>query len=144
MRLALFATLAVITGGLPSAQEREVPKDSVRITVPGCARGRLFVVGPRSEHEPGRSDIAPGRRFRLAGNKDALAEIRKREASMVQLTGLIRRSDVNPPGISLGGGVRISPGMPPTTSSPGRNSGFDEVVFDVESWQPLPGSCPAK
>lgn len=127
------------------AQEKEVPKDSMRITVPGCARGRVFVVGPRTEHEPGRSDVPPGKRFRLQGNREVLDEIRKREDSMVLLTGLVRKSDMTAPGVNLGGGVRVSPGATaPGASSPGRNSTFEETIFDVESWQPRPESCPAR
>ena len=69
MKPFLIVVVAVCSAGL-AGQEREVPKDSVRITVPGCARGRLFVVVPRLEHVPGRSDGPPGKRFRLQGPRE--------------------------------------------------------------------------
>lgn len=144
MKSILIVVIAAASVGLV-AQEREVPKDSMRITVPGCARGRVFVVGPRAEHEPGRSDVPPGKRFRLQGPREVLDEIRKREGSMVQLTGLVRKSDMTAPGVNLGGGVRVSPGATaPGAGSPGRNSTFEETIFDVESWQPRPESCPSR
>jgi len=142
MKSFLIVVIAVASAGF-AGQEREVPKDSVRISVPGCARGRLFIVGPRAEHEPGRSDVPPGKRFRLQGPREILDEIGTHEESMVMLTGLVRKSDMTPPGVNLGGGVRVSPGAMPG-SSPGRNSTFDTAIFDVESWQPRPESCPAK
>lgn len=142
MKPLLIVAVAVLSTGL-AGQERAVPKDSVRITVPGCARGRLFVVGPRLEHEPGRSNVPPGKRFRLQGPSEVLDEVRAHEDSMVVLTGLVRKSDMTAPGVNLGGGVRVSPGGMPG-SSPGRNSTFDTAIFDVESWQLRPESCPAR
>jgi hypothetical protein len=141
-RLVLVLIGAAMVAGV-AAQEREVPKDSVRITVPGCARGRLFTVGPREENEPIRSDVPPGRRFRLAGKKDVLREVEEHESSQVRLTGLIRKSDVYPPGAKIGG-VIVGPGPSPTDPRAARSSGYNEAVFDVESWEPMPGSCPRK
>jgi hypothetical protein len=129
----------------PEAQERPVPSDSTRLTVSGCTRGVVFTVGDRLEHEPGRSDVPPGRRFRLAGSKTLLTEIRKHEGSRVQITGLVRTSQLaDPAGINVGGGVRISPGPSPTAPNAGRDPNFNQVVFDLESWQPLPESCPTR
>lgn len=142
MKAFLLTAFVLASGMLSGAQEREVPKDSMRIFVPGCANGRMFVVGPRAEHEPGRStEIAPGRRFRLAGPKKLLQEIDAREGVRIEITGLIRKV-ADPAGVSLGGGVRLGPG--PTYNSPGRDSGFNESVMDVESWRLAPGDCPAR
>jgi hypothetical protein len=85
------AILAVTSGSLASAQERDVPKDSERLSLRGCARGRTFIVAPRSEHEPVRSDVEPGRRFRLSGPKKILDDIKAREVSMIEVTGLVRK-----------------------------------------------------
>lgn len=125
------------------AQERRVPSDSTRITVSGCGRGNLFVVRWRDDHEPVTGEIAEGRRFRLTGRRDVLNEVKKREGSMVELTGLVRKNAVSPPqGISLGG-VRIGLGSPQQPmSDPARNPEMYQPVFDVESYQLLPEPCP--
>jgi hypothetical protein len=140
--------VAVVLVGLvaaASAQERPVPSDSTRVTLTGCARKSVFVVRWREDHEPVTSDIAEGRRFRLTGRKDVLNEVRKREGSMVELTGLIRKNAVTPPrGISIGG-IRIGVGAPQQpVSDPARNPEMYQPVFDVESYQLLPEACSVK
>ncbi len=125
-----------------AAQERPVPSDSVRVTVSGCARGRAFVVRWRDDHEVTGAEIAEGRRFRLTGRKELLNDLKIRERSMVELTGLIRRNAVSPPrGVSIGG-VRIGVGDPrQPMSDPARNADMYQPVFDVESFQLLPEAC---
>jgi hypothetical protein len=128
-------------------QEREIPKDSALVTLRGCARDRAFIVGPRSEDSPASLEIAPGRRFRMSGSKSILADIRKRERMMVEITGLVRKSDVaGPGGISLGGGrVRIGGGNPQSSvGAPGRDSAYNQAVIDVESWRSLLEPCPSR
>ena len=147
MKSVLTLIFAIAFIGLLSAQEREVPKDSARISIPGCARGRTFIVSPAPEHEPVGSDVAPGRRFRLSGRKTALDEIKKHEGKMVEITGLVRRADLTGPGgVSLGGGIRLGggPSRDPIYADPKRDPGFNQAVIDVESWRPLPGACPAR
>jgi hypothetical protein len=133
-------------GGLAAAQEQEVPKDSERISVPGCARGRTFIVGEREEHEPVRSNIAPSRRLRLSGPKKILDEIKLRERTMIEVTGLIRKSQVEEQGVSVAGGrIRIGGGQPQAgINDPRRDPRYNEVVIDVEAWRQLAGDCPAR
>ncbi len=147
MKSLLMLMFVVAMVGLPAAQEREVPKDSARLSIPGCSRGRTFIVSEAPEHETKGEDVAPGRRFRLSGRKAALKEIKKREGEMVEITGLVRRADLGGPGgVSLGGGIRIGggPARDPIYADPMRDPGFNQAVFDVESWRPLPGSCPER
>jgi hypothetical protein len=147
-RLLLGAAILVVTSGsLASAQERDVPKDSERLSLRGCARGRTFIVAPRSEHEPVRSDVEPGRRFRLSGPKKILDDIKAREVSMIEVTGLVRKSQVNEGGVAIAGGrIRIGGGMPrdPIYSDPRRDPMYNEVVMDVESFRALPDECPSR
>jgi hypothetical protein len=141
------AILAVTSGSLASAQERDVPKDSERLSLRGCARGRTFIVAPRSEHEPVRSDVEPGRRFRLSGPKKILDDIKAREVSMIEVTGLVRKSQVNEGGVAIAGGrIRIGGGMPrdPIYSDPRRDPMYNEVVMDVESFRALAEECPSR
>jgi hypothetical protein len=147
LTLTLLAA-ALVAGAALVAQEREVPGDSARISIPGCAKDRAFVVTEGPEDQPVRSDVAPGRRFRLNGPRRLLDEIRAREGSLVEVTGLVRKNQVSGTGgISIAGGrIRIGGAAPqsPMGSDPSRDPMFNVVVIDVESWRVLPGTCPAR
>ena len=142
MRTLLIA-LAVVSLGPAAAQERSVPNDSSRLTLIGCARDRVFVVDIPASREMPDNGILPGRRFRMNGPRNVLGEIRKREATMVQITGLVKKSDLAGPGgvTMLGGRVRIG-GAPPRDAM--RDPMFNQVVIDVESSVSLPDPCPAR
>ena len=140
--VAVFGLASVLP-----AQERRVPSDSSRISIPGCASDRTFVVGTAPEDQPIRSDIEPGRRFRLNGPRQLLDEIRARERTMIEVTGVVRKSQVSGPGgIAIAGGrIRIGGALPrDPVSNPARDPMFDVVVIDVESWRALPDSCPER
>jgi hypothetical protein len=139
MRLPLLALLVAATA-LPAAQEKPVPSDSARITIPGCAKDRAFVVDQPHGREIAASDIQPGRRFRLSGKREVLADIHRREGTMVEITGLVRKSDLaGPGGVRLfGGRVRIG-GAPQRDAM--RDPMYNQVVIDVEGFQLLPDSC---
>jgi hypothetical protein len=147
MTRLLSVTLLCTCALAVAAQEREVPKDSMRLAIPGCAKDRRFIVAERPGHEPVRSDIREGRRFRLNGKKDLLAEIKKQDGTMIEVTGLVRKQDLEERGISMAGGrVRIGGALPRARtggSDIGRDSGYEEVVIDVEAWRPLPETCPS-
>ena len=147
----LLPALVIAATALPlSAQEREVPKDSTRITIAGCAKGRTFTVVTREGHEPTSGDLAPGRRFRLSGPREILKDIEKREGSMVEVTGLVRKAELaGPGGITTGGGrVRIGGGPPQAplggAASNTRLGGTTDAVLDVEGWNRLPEPCPSR
>ena len=145
MKSLLLVTVMTVSGGLLSAQEKAVPKDSVRLTIPGCAYDRLFIVDSSPEHEMPRSDIKPGRRLRLSGPKKMLEEIKARQSDMVELTGLMRKSDLIEQGVGLAGGsVRIMPGRSPVGATGGPDSTVTQAVIDLESWRPLNVTCPAR
>jgi hypothetical protein len=138
-----FACVVFVTAVTAvNAQERPVPSDSSRITVTGCAKGSVFTVRWRDDHEPTTGEIADGRRFRLTGRKEILNDVKKREGSMVELTGLVRKNAVAPPqGIRVGA-VQIGIGNPQQPiSDPARNPDLYQPIFDVESYQLLPDAC---
>ena len=124
-----------------------MPSDSERISIPGCARNRTFIVSERPEHEPIRSDVAPGRRFRLNGPRKLLDEIRLRQAYMIEVTGLVRKGALaGPGGVSIAGGrIRIG-GQQPRVGMGGSTPEvpYTEVILDLEAWRPLPEPCPEK
>jgi hypothetical protein len=137
---ALVFSLAIAAAA--SGQERPVPGDSTRITVPGCAKDRLFVVEEPEGREVRATGISPGRRFRLSGPRSVLDDIKKRQGTMIEVTGLIRKSDVSPGGVTfLGGRVRIGGAQP---RDPMRDPMYNQVVLDVEGFQVLPDSCPTR
>jgi hypothetical protein len=145
MKMLIAVGLVVGTGVLAGAQDREIPKDSELVSIRGCANNRTFIVAPRSEDQPGTLSIAPGRRFRLNGSKKILDDIKARQRSMIEVTGLIKKSDVNPPqGVPLlGGRVRIGGAMPREgMNNPARDPAYNQVVMDVQSWRVMPGDCP--
>ena len=140
----LVVPLLALLLGAPAAaqQEKPVPRDSVRISIPGCSKGVVFTVMESPEHES-RSSIPPGRRFRLAGPKTLLKEIRDEEGTMIEVTGLVRKGQLDPSGVSLGGGVRVGPGPSPL-GGVANNPNFNQIVLDVEGWRALGGSCPGR
>jgi hypothetical protein len=150
MKRLLPALIILASGALICAQERKVPNDSQRITVPGCVDGRTFIVAAREGHEPTSGNLAPGRRFRLSGPKDILKDLEQREGSMVELTGLVRKAELaGPGGVTTGGGrVRIGGGPPQAQvgGGPGHvpTGVTTDAVLDVEGWNRLPESCPSK
>ena len=141
LTMVIAATTLVLSVSL-AAQEKKIPKDSFRVTVPGCTKGMVFTAGPRTEDQPGRLDVPEGIHLRMNGAKKLIAEIRAHEGQMIQVTGLMKKGQYNQQGIAIGGGVRVIPG----TGGPVGNRptvGTEAVNYiDVESWQPAPGSCP--
>lgn len=151
--LLLLTNLALFTFNFElsvfAAQERPVPKDSVRVTVAGCVKGHSVIVAPRNATEPTASRIAPGRRLRLAGNKTLVKELRAEKSQMVEVTGLIREAHLRESGVPIGKGGRIRIGGGPPVSrdpagDPRRDPLVNEPVMDVESWRPLPETCSEK
>jgi hypothetical protein len=140
--IAIFSLLFVAA---LSAQERKVPKDSTRVSIPGCSKGSAFVVTASPEPDRTSTEIATGRRFRLTGPKDILAEIKRREGSMIEVTGLVKKSDLKEGGIRLGGGrVRIGGANPQDPiSGAGHAPVSGNAILDVEGWRPLAETCPS-
>ena len=144
---ALFLALSMAAFAAqeePDQEETRVPKDSAQVSINGCAKNGIFIVGDRREDQPGTLEIQPGRRFRLNGPKALLNEIKAHRRTVMQVTGLIRKADVQPPqGIGvLGGRVRIGGAMPrDAISDPARDPAYNQAVIDVRSWKALTGDC---
>src|SRR5215510_4753182 len=101
-----------LLGGSTLAQEpKPVPKDSVRVSIPGCTKGYIFTVGSRSANEAGSNyDIPEGMHLRMNGPKPINNEIKAHEGSMIQLTGLMKKDQYRTDGVGIGGGVRVGQG----------------------------------
>ena len=146
VRLMVLGGMLAVATPL-GAQENKTPPDSELVSLAGCAKGRVFTVREAPEHEPQQSVVAVGRRFRLNGQKDALRDIRGREGQLIEVTGLVRKSDLKGPGgIAIAGGrIRIGGASPRSPmGSPGRDPQYSVAVIDVSGWRQLAGDCPTR
>ena len=127
----------------PEGQERKpVPKDSVRVFVPGCSKGYVFTASKPSEDQPGGSPVPEGMHLRMSGPKKLMADIKGQEGSKIEITGIIKRGQYAPGGKPLGGGVSISGGS--TGGGIGVGVGTpaaNQIVIDVEGWRRIQGEC---
>lgn len=145
MKTTIFAAVAAaVLSGLLVAQElKPVPKDSMRVTIPGCTKGQVFTAGPRTEDQPARGDVPEGMHFRMNGPKTMMAEIKGHEGSMIEISGLIKRGQRGPDGVGIGG-VRIAPGTASPNGSVVGNPNVMQNMIDVEGWRTILGSCPSR
>lgn len=147
---------AALTGGAAvlRAQEQEpkpVPKNSVRVAIPGCSKGVQFLAGRPAEDQPGGSAVPEGTVLRMNGPKPLMADIKGHEGSRIEITGLIKRGQALGGGVQVGRGVRVGgggsgPSAPlggGITAGAGAGSpGGGQLMIDVEGWRQLPGDCP--
>jgi hypothetical protein len=141
MRVVMTVAVAMLAVPLLAQENKPVPKDSARVSVPGCSKGYVFTVGSRAANEAGSNfDIPEGMHLRMNGPKKMMAEIKVHEGSMIQITGLMKKGQNRPDGVAIGGGVRVGPGPTGGSLSPGGGQAF----IDVEGWRPIQGSCPSR
>jgi len=140
--IVIIAAVAVLSGRLAAQEHKPVPKDSVRVSIPGCTKGYIFTAGRRTVDEPGSVSVPEGMHFRMNGPKKLIGEIKAQEGSMIEITGVTKRGQHKPDGVAIGGGVRVSPG-PGYTGLPG-SPVASQTEIDVEGWRPVEGRCPAR
>src|SRR5262245_46108289 len=119
-----------LCGGPPPIRTRPPP----RLMPPGPLRSDFLMMPVTSMIVPSCALIS------------LLNEIKAHEGTIIEVTGIIKKSDLNGPGgISLGGGrVRIG-GGPPQSSVGGVVGNAPQsgnAILDVEGWRPLGESCP--
>ena len=145
MRFLAFIVAVAGAGGLLVAQEtKPVPKDSVRVSVPGCTSGYIFTAGRRTADGPGSVNIPDGMHMRMNGPKTMMAEIKAHEGSMVVITGLIKKGQERPDGVGIGGGVRVAPGPAATGGSLATSASVNQTFIDIEGWRQIAGNCPSR
>ena len=141
MRTTVCFFLAVVmAAALVRAQDKEkpVPKDSMRVYVPGCSKGMMFTAAPKTEDRA--ASVPSGTHLRMSGPKRVINEIKQQEGALIEITGIIRRGQFAQGGIPVGGGVRITPapaGPPGAIGSPVAG----QIMIDVEGWRKIPGEC---
>jgi hypothetical protein len=140
---ALIAAVLLSSGAAAAQENKPVPKDSVRVFIPGCTKGYIFTSGRRTEDEPGSVNIPEGMHLRMNAPKKLMADIKAHEGSMIEISGLMKKGQLKPDGVSIGGGVRISPGQASAGGMSG-NPGVSQSMIDVEGWRPIAGDCPSR
>jgi len=142
---SMLAIIAVLSASAVMAQEtKPVPKDSMRVSIPGCTKGQIFTAGRRTQDEAGSVDVPEGVHFRMNGPKKMIGEIKAHEGSMIMLIGITKKGQMRPDGVSIGGGVRVMPGGSPTAGGMGPSAVPNQLFIDVEGWRPIEGSCPGR
>lgn len=138
--LAAIFAVALTTAQVESQEKRRVPDDSVELTVVGCLNGRALKTVERRDVDVERGPYVGERTFRLAGKRDVMGEVKKRNRQLVEVIGIVKRSALDDKGISAGR-VAISGGSPVAGS--GRiPTGVENVpVMDVTSVRLRATSC---
>ena len=147
MRAAVVfaAVVALLSGRLFAQEPKRVPKDSVRVSIPGCSKGYVFTAGPRTVDEPGSGGVPDGMHLRMNGPKKVMADIKAHEGALIEITGLMRKGQYQPGGINLGGGIRVGPAPNSPASGGGPiDSGGGQTKIDVEGWRQIVGNCPSR
>ncbi len=140
--VVFVVAVAVLSGPVTAQEQTRVPKDSARVSVPGCTRGYIFTAGRRTQDEPGSLSVPEGLHFRMNGPKKLIAEMKAQEGAMIEITGITKKGQFKPDGVGIGGGVRVGPG-------PGLGGGLgspvaNQLSIDVEGWRPIEGRCPSR
>ena len=141
--VSLIAIMVISAVAAGAQEPKKVPKDSVRVTVPGCTKGYVFTAGAKKEDQVSRNGVPEGIHLRMNGPKKMINDIKVHEGSMVEITGLMKKGQYGQDGVGIGGGVRVMPG----TTSPGGRPSYSAAgqnFIDVEGWRIALGSCPSR
>jgi hypothetical protein len=138
-----FVAAAILSSTVAAQEKKPVPKDSMRVAIPGCAKGYVFTAGARTEEQPGGSGVPEGTHLRMNGPKAMMAEIKGQEGSRIEITGLIKKGQVAQDGVRIAPGVRVSAGSP-SGGGPFRDPGVNQIAIDVEGWRRVSGDCPSR
>src|SRR5262245_8786044 len=99
--IAVAVSSALVLAQEQKQEEKKVPKDSVRVSIPGCSKGYMFTAGRRTADEPGSADLPEGMHLRMNGPKKLMGEIKAHEGQMITITGLMKKGQYQP-GIGIG------------------------------------------
>lgn len=144
---ALLVAFAVTAAAL--AQEKPKPDaNSLEVVVRGCANGRALV--PHNiEGTVATPSTLVGKTLRLNGPKQVLEGIKKEKGRLIEVTGLVRKSDLQGagPGVVVGG-TRIEFGTSPmssdpTRADPARQAMINVVNMDASGFRVLSTACSA-
>jgi hypothetical protein len=143
MKITICVIAIVLSAAVGAQETKPVPKDSVRVFVPGCSKGYIFTAAERTEEHPGSPGIPEGMHLRMNGPKETMNAIKRQEGAMIEISGLMRKDQIMPPGIG-NSRVRVTGGPSPTGSSTIPSPTANQAVIDVEGWRSIPGRCPSR
>jgi hypothetical protein len=145
LRLSTLLGIVVLAATSASPQEtsqekRKVPKDSIEITVIGCLKGRVLRTVQRRQPDVESGPYVGERTFRLAGNKEITKRIKEEQDHLVEVTGIVKRSDLDDKGIKAGP-VSINGGKPVAGTRAIPNPADNIAVMDVDAIRTRVNSC---
>jgi len=132
----------LVAASIAAQEEKPVPKDSMRVSIAGCTKDYIFTVVRRTTDETRSNPVPAGTHFRMNGPRKMISEIRARQGSMIEITGLVLKGQYLDGG-SSGGRVRIGPGSAPTAGSSMSPTGSQNYI-DVEGWRSIGDECPVR
>lgn len=139
--LAIVVLAATSAASQDTPQEkRKVPKDSIELTVIGCLKGRVLRTVSRRGTDVESGPFVGERTFRLAGKKDVTELIKKEQNHLVEVTGIVKRSDLDDRGIQAGP-LSINGGKPVASTRPIPNPADNVAVMDVDAIRRRASSC---
>jgi hypothetical protein len=141
--LPIVVAFAMLNVSAAAQEAKPVPKGSVRVSVPGCAKDYIFTAGRRTADEAGKGNVPEGMHLRMSAPKKMVEEINAHKGSMIEITGTMKEGQFKD-GVNLGGGVRLGPGVGPTGGSPLGNPIANQIMIDVEGWRPIAGTCTSR
>jgi hypothetical protein len=114
----------------------------VLVIITGCVKGRVLRAADVRQPDTTAGINIRKSTFRLEGKKDVMKAVKEVDGQRAEVTGLIKKSALIEPGISvMGGRVRIGGGSGSATGSSLPDPAQDVVVLDVSNVQALGGSC---
>lgn len=144
VRFLLACALAAVPIAAQQEQEKPkpVPKDSIRVDIIGCVKGRVIRAADVRQPDTTSGVEVRAKTFRLEGKKDVMNGVKEVDGQRAEVVGLIKKSALIEPGMKImGGRVRIGTGSTGGTTSSLPDPAQDVVVLDTESVQALGGSC---
>jgi hypothetical protein len=142
-QISPFIAASIAAAALAAFQEPQekpkVPKDSIELTVIGCLKGRVLKTVERRSTDVESGPHVGERTFRLAGKRDVMDEVKRHNGHLVEVVGVVKRSDLDDRGLKVGPAT-INGGAP--TSGRGIPSPAEDVaVMDATSVRLRSSSC---
>ena len=134
LNLVLIVALLAAATAAAAQDAPKVPKDSLQLIVTGCLHDRMLEdADVESEDAP----VVRARTFRLSAKKAMKEEMKGLNRRQVRVTGIVRKLDLQEPGLKVGRGRIVigpaqpgGPGRPPVTDPADRIIAMDVVSIE--------------